>query len=191
MELFFDTETSGVFNFKKPDHKATDFPWIVQVGAVLAEEGISYAELNVIIQPNGRTISEGAQKVHNIPVTLAERTGVSEHLAAHMMKELIQQANKLVCHNWQFDSRLVRGLFHRTSLADTLITNSKCYCTMLGTTALCKLPGRYGKYKWPKLQELYQFLFNENFVGAHDAMFDIKATMKCYYELVRRGWIRA
>ncbi len=191
MELFFDTETSGLFDFKKDWYTKKDFPWIVQIGAVLAEEGIAYAELNVIVKPEGRIITEGAEKVHNISVELAERTGIYESTMARVFAELIRQADTLVCHNWNFDSRLVRGLFRRMSSVfclDKLITETPHYCTMLKTTKLCKIEGPYG-FKWPKLQELHEFLFGKRFVGAHDAMFDIKATMKCYYELVERGWI--
>ena len=57
------------------------------------------------------------------------------------------------------------------------------FCTMKSSTNLCRLPGRYGNFKWPKLTELYKFLFNEEMEGAHDAMVDVRATRKCYYRL--------
>ena len=38
-----------------------------------------------------------------------------------------------------------------------------------------------------KLMELYRILFNEEFTGAHDAMADVTATMKCFFELKKRG----
>jgi len=57
---------------------------------------------------------------------------------------------------------------------------------MLKTTSLCKLPNKYGNgYKWPKLSELHNFLFNEDFADAHDALGDIRATIKCFFELKR------
>jgi hypothetical protein len=69
---------------------------------------------------------------------------------------------------------------------DELLTKST-FCTMEKSTNLVKLPGKYGKYKWPKLVELYKFLFNEELTGAHDALVDILATRRCYYELLKRG----
>ncbi len=188
MELFFDTETSGLFNFKKPNHKAPDFPWVVQLGAILAEDGIAYAEYNVIIQPDGRDISEGAAKVHNIPLELAERTGLTELSVAKTFIELADHADVLVAHNMDFDWRLMMGMLYRCSVNNESLRMTNKYCTMKNTTRLCKLPGPYGQ-KWPKLQELHNHLFGVDFVGAHDAMFDIKATMKCYYELKKIGWI--
>ena len=193
MELFFDTETSGLFNFKNPDYTASDFPWVVQLGAVLAEDGVAYAELNVIVKPGDRTIEPGAQKVHNISVELADEVGINETTMAKAFLELILNADLLVAHNMSFDSTIMLGVFQRQlELIEgiEILKDANKLCTMKSTTNLCRLPGRYGKFKWPKLQELHNHLFGENFVGAHDAMFDIKATMKCFYELKRIGWIK-
>lgn len=193
MELFFDTETSDKINFKTADYTSKDFPWCVQFGAVLAENGIAYAEINLIIIPDGRTIAPGAQEVHNISTREAQIYGIEENLLAEIFLALYENADILVCHNFQFDSMIMAGVLHRQGYkldAITLLDNKPFFCTMQGTTQLCKLPGKFGDYKWPKLQELHQHLFGEGFIGAHDAMFDIKATMKCYYELRKTGWIK-
>jgi DNA polymerase-3 subunit epsilon len=55
-------------------------------------------------------------------------------------------------------------------------------------TNFCALPGPYG-YKWPKLTELHQKLFNCSFDGAHDALADITATARCFWEMRKRGLI--
>ncbi|MBU2685943.1 MAG: 3'-5' exonuclease [Gammaproteobacteria bacterium] len=192
MELFFDTETSDKFNFKTQRYTDLNFPWIVQLGMILAENEIPYVELNLIIQPEGRTISEGAAQVHNISVELAERVGVWESEVLSLVKKLIKHADLLIAHNYEFDSNLLASMFHKNGDKETakhIKYDADFYCTMQRTTNLCRLPGSYG-FKWPKLVELHQFLFNEGFVGAHDAMYDIKATMKCYYELKKRGLIK-
>jgi len=49
--------------------------------------------------------------------------------------------------------------------------------------------GKYGKYKWPKLMELHTKLFSVGFEEAHDAIADIRATAKCFFELQRLGII--
>ena len=53
---------------------------------------------------------------------------------------------------------------------------------MLSATDYCQLPGRYG-FKWPTLQELHSTLFNESFDGAHDALSDVRACARCFFEL--------
>lgn len=192
MELFFDTETSDKFNFKTQNYKSKGFPWIVQLAAVLAEDGIAYAELNVLIKPKGRTICDEAARVHQIDTETAERFGIEEEAVALVFNEMSKNADILVAHNFNFDSQMVAALFNNNLsllLAEELLHKRKSYCTMKETTELCKIPGKYGN-KWPKLQELHNYLFKEDFVGAHDAMFDIRATMKCFYELRKIGWIK-
>jgi hypothetical protein len=60
---------------------------------------------------------------------------------------------------------------------------------MISTVDLCKIDGPYG-YKWPKLEELHRFLFKHDFDGAHDALADIQATAKCFWELANRNIIK-
>lgn len=61
-------------------------------------------------------------------------------------------------------------------------------CTMQASTNLCKIPGPYG-FKYPTLQELHKHLFEVGFDGAHDAMVDVLACAKCFFELERMGSI--
>ena len=192
MELFFDTETSDKFNFKRDKYTDTSFPWMVQLGAVLAEDGIAYGEFNLIIHPEGRSIAEGAAKVHKISTETAERFGLMEASVVNIFKELLRITDLVIAHNFEFDSNIVAAMLHRNGeqgLAKRLKNEIPSCCTMQETTDICKIRAPWGDWKWPKLSELYWFLFNEKMVGAHDAMFDIRATMRCYYELKERGLI--
>ena len=54
----------------------------------------------------------------------------------------------------------------------------------------CQLPGRGFGYKFPKLNELYKKIHGEWFSGAHDAMVDVEATLKCLAHLVSKGVIK-
>jgi DNA polymerase III epsilon subunit-like protein len=56
---------------------------------------------------------------------------------------------------------------------------------MLGSTDFCAIVGNYG-FKWPKLQELHHILFKKQFEGSHDALVDVRACAKCYFELRKR-----
>jgi DNA polymerase-3 subunit alpha len=66
---------------------------------------------------------------------------------------------------------------------------------MNSTIDFCKLPrknandnGEFNWYKRPKLWELHKKLFNEYFIGAHDAMTDVEATLRCTIEL-NKNWL--
>ena len=192
MELFIDTETSDKFDFKRDDYRDEGFPWCVQVGAVLAHENVVYAELNCIVAAEGREISNEAFRVHNISYEDSERYGLDEGLVVSALLDIVSKQPTIVCHNYSFDAQILAAMIYRQGYAkaaqDFLATPH--FCTMLATTDLCKLPGKYGKFKWPKLDELHKHLFQTGFQGAHDAMYDIRATMKCFYQLKEIGWIR-
>ena len=59
---------------------------------------------------------------------------------------------------------------------------------MESTINFCAIKGPYGN-KWPKLSELYYKLFRTDFKEAHNAIVDISATAKCFWELKRLGKI--
>ena len=59
---------------------------------------------------------------------------------------------------------------------------------MLSTVNLCKIQfyKNSKNYKFPKLDELYSFLFNEKREKSHDALSDTNDMIKCYYELISK-----
>ena len=60
---------------------------------------------------------------------------------------------------------------------------------MIKSTEFCAISGPYG-YKWPKLSELHHKLFNIGFEEAHNASVDVRATSKCYWELIQKNVIQ-
>ena len=65
----------------------------------------------------------------------------------------------------------------------------KLACPMKLSTDICKLKGRYpGKYKWPKVQEAYDFFFGKtDYVEKHRGADDAMHEAKIIYELYKRG----
>lgn len=104
-----------------------------------------------------------------------------------------KEADILCGHNLSFDLNMVkletRRMFpsydfwrrHQDSLQKTMDT-------MTATVDLCKLPSKWWwQYKNPKLSELHQFLFNEDFDNAHNAFADIEATQRCFFHLLEKN----
>lgn len=182
MDLFFDTETSGLYNFKlKPEDPKQ--PWIVQLACILSDRNNIYHESNIIIKSNGRSIQPEAESVHCISVNIADRVGIEEGTALQLFRDLLNQAKKVICHNFNFDSNMIQGVAKRAKFCDFKFPPT--FCTMQFSTPILKLKGSYHGYKWPKLQELHKHLFGEEFEDAHDALADVKATRRCYYELIK------
>ncbi len=46
-----------------------------------------------------------------------------------------------------------------------------------------QIPGEYGAYKWPQLQEAYKHFFNKEFDNAHDALADVTACKDVYFAI--------
>ena len=173
--LFYDTETTGL-----------DQPWIVQLAwqCYDAKDGL-VTEGDVIIKPDGYEIPPEATAIHGISHEHALEVGMQLKDAMSLFRESWKACDHIVGHNLQFDLKALA--FSIRSLGMSVVTDGKkLTCTMEKTTHLLKLPGKYG-YKWAKLEELHRFLFKNDFDGAHNAMADVRATSKCYFELKKRG----
>ena len=187
MELFFDTETSDMYKFNKP-HDDPSQPWIVQLGFILSTRDAIYQEGNFLIRADGRKIEPGAEAIHCISSEISEEIGMDEKLVLELFANLILLSDTLIAHNIQFDAKVLLASVsdrYDEALLNRLKNRKGQFCTMLAGTNICKLPGRFGKYKWPKLQELHIHLFGEEFIDAHDALADVRATRRCYYEMTK------
>lgn len=184
MYLAFDTETTGLVNFKIPFDQQTSR--MVQLGMILLDEKLEIvSEVGVVIKPEGFTIPEKMTEIHGISQSIAEKYGVPLHAALEVFNSFASVARVYIGHNLKFDKAIVASEFARdtTSLYSWLVHDE--YCTMLQSTGICKLPGAHG-YKWPKLSEAYKFFFNETLIDSHDALTDVRATVRIYKELMNR-----
>ncbi|MCB0479608.1 MAG: 3'-5' exonuclease [Crocinitomicaceae bacterium] len=187
--LFFDTETSGLpINWKAPASDINNWPRLIQLGYIYQdEERKELKQGNYIIKPFGFTIPTEASDVHGISTEKALAEGLDLGPVLDVFHQLVSEADVLVAHNMAFDEKIMGAEFIRNGKSDIIAGKSKI-CTMLKSIDFCAIPGKYG-YKWPKLEELHIKLFGHNFVGAHDAMADIEATERCFWELKSKGII--
>lgn len=189
--LFFDTETTGLFkgNPKVDKTNFHTFPRIVQFGCILTDfDGNDIKQENVVVKADFDIPRDKFLVENNIT---NERC--AEH-GTHSPKELIQlvadlmnEADLLVAHNMNYDSKIVSAEMFRHDV----FPNKKIQkvCTMMASNNVVKAKKKDGSAKLPNLQELHTHLFGEGFSGAHDAMVDISVTKKCFFELVSRGVI--
>ncbi len=187
MPLFFDTETTGVpLKYDAPTSDLANWPRLVQLAWLLTDDaGSEIRSAEYIVRPDGFTIPEAAARVHGIGTDRALRDGVELSTVLAAVIPDFERADLLVAHNIQFDEKILGAELLRAGHADLPASKSK-RCTMRESTDFCGLPGRYG-YKWPKLQELHMKLFGEAFAGAHQALVDVRACARCYFELKRLG----
>lgn len=194
--LFFDTETSG-FLKKELAIDDLDQAWCIQIGAILATEKEHLESMNLLIKPAGRSMNPFAEEVHGISLEYADEHGFPELEVTEKFGCLMRKADKIVCHNYNFDWKYVNQMLERNLdlLSDEARSSFyldlpfQCTMTDKAIVKFCGLKNKAGKPKWPKLIELYEILFNEPFADAHDAYADISATARCYFELIKLGII--
>ena len=187
--LFFDTETDGLpKDYKAPITNLDNWPRLVQIGWIVMDESQNtLEEKEYIIFPDGFVIPEDASDIHRVTQERAEKDGIPVLTVLQELRIAIQQADFLVGHNIEFDCAIIGAEFIRNSV-NFIANKTPRICTMRKATNYCKLPSKWG-YKWPKLMELHTKLFGEGFEEAHDAIADVRATARCFFELVNKGVI--
>ncbi|MFH0756579.1 MAG: DNA polymerase III subunit alpha [Bacteroidota bacterium] len=187
MFIIFDTETTGLpKRDNAPINEVDNWPRVVQIAwQVHDENGALTGHNNLLIRPDGFEIPYSAEKVHGISTEKAKSQGLPLGEALSIFNDSLDHARVLVGHNINFDINALGAEFVRSGL-ETSFLDKKQVCTMRSSTEYLKLTGgRGGKFKPPKLMELYEYLFEEQFQHAHDAAADVEATAMCFLELLR------
>ncbi|WP_045688834.1 3'-5' exonuclease [Hymenobacter sp. AT01-02] len=192
--LFFDTETSGIpQNFYAPASDTDNWPRVVQLAWALYDEaGDPIEHKNYLIRPDGFAIPQEATLVHGISHAraVAEGTALADVLEDFAFD--LSCVKKIVAHNINFDTKVVGAEFHRLGITSQLETVPKI-CTMEIGTDYCRFPAagsfKGHSYKWPKLGELYQEIFGHEFKGAHDALNDVMACVRCFFAMQYMGLV--
>jgi DNA polymerase-3 subunit epsilon len=190
MITVFDTETTGLpKKYNAPVSELENWPRLVQLAwAVYDDNANLLIEQNFIVKPVGFTIPVEASNVHGITTEKAEKEGILLEEVLNIFSGTLNDTDILVAHNIMFDEKIVGAEFIRKNISNNLDKLQKV-CTKEASTDYCKLPGNYG-YKWPNLTELHNKLFNTGFEGAHDALTDVRACARCFYELKRLGVLK-
>ena len=188
MYLIFDTETTGLpKNWKAPITDVDNWPRCVQIAWQLLDDmGELIEDQNYLIRPDNFEIPYESQKIHGISTELALEDGEPLDEVLEKFNLSLEKASFVIGHNIDFDVNVIGCEFYRKQI-ESCLSSTKLLDTCTEDTALlCKLPGgRGGKYKFPTLVELHEFLFDESFKQAHNATADVEATARCFLELIR------
>lgn len=187
--LFFDTETAGLpKDYNALTHWLKNWPRLVQLSWITTDEDCNIlSENDYIIYPDGFTIPEDAVRLHGITTEFAKEKGKPIKEVIDKFMEDFNAATTIVGHNIDFDKKIIGAELIRLGQND-IMSSKEALCTMKGSVDYCKIPSSHG-YKWPKLQELHKKLFGFEFEDAHNSLSDVKATLKCFKEMKKLGWI--
>jgi DNA polymerase III subunit alpha len=189
MFLIFDTETTGLpGNYQAPLSDSDNWPRMVQIAWQLHDlTGKLINHNSIIIKPQGYTIPFNATQIHGISTDRALKEGkdLKEVLADFVSQ--VSNCTYLCGHNIGFDISIIGAEFIRCGLPDYFANKAIIDTKNDETTQFCAIPGRGGRFKWPTLTELYGKLFNTKFEEAHNAAFDVQATSRVFFEILKRG----
>ena len=189
----YDTETSGLPNFRDPsDHP--DQPHLVDICALLfTTEGELVDSFEAMVRPDGWSIPEEVAAIHGITNEIALEHGIPEAVAVEGFLAIANRAGLRVAHNVSFDDRIMRIALKRFQdpwVAETFREAEK-FCTCQSTTNIVKCPptakmiaaGRGRQFKQPSVAEALKFFTGVELVGAHRARPDAEACARVYFAL--------
>lgn len=196
--LFYDTETTGLPDFKAPSEMPHQ-PHIVQLGAVLVDETTreELAVLDVIIRPDGWEISDEAAAVHGITMERALAEGIPEAEAVEQFMAMWQRCCEAgggrVAHNEKFDARILRIALMRFANVEQADAwkEGPARCTCVAATPILNLPptekmiraGFGRKPKQANLGEAFEFFTGRPLEGAHSAIVDVRACATVHWAI--------
>lgn len=176
--LIFDTETTGLPEWKKPSGDDCQ-PHIVQLAALQVDTDTRkiVQSMDVIVKPLAWPIPQEMTDIHGISYDMAMDVGVTEYVALDMFLSMLGES-KRIAYNTTFDNRIIRiGTKRYFSEASAeAFRNSEYECAMIASR---KIMGG----KNPKLEDAYQHFTGKEMENAHNAMADTKACMDIFFAI--------
>ncbi|MCU0397707.1 MAG: DNA polymerase III subunit alpha, partial [Cyclobacteriaceae bacterium] len=193
MYLIFDTETTGIpHNKTAPITDLENWPRLVQIAWQLHDaHGGLIDRQNYIIKPEGFNIPFKAEQIHGISTQRALDEGEDLHSVLTSFFSDLEKSQLLVGHNIEFDINIIGSELIRKSMDPENLLSINKLDTGIASIEFCQLSGGIGgKLKMPRLIELHQKLFSKDFGDAHDAAYDVAATARCFFGLIKKNVIQ-
>jgi len=190
MKIFvFDTETTWFINKKETDLDLQ--PKIIQFAGIMWEiidwKFTEEKRVDILINPK-TPIPYASSEVHHIYDIDIKKSPYIEDVLDEIL-EYINEPDMIIWHNIEYDQDMIKLELKRQA-SEYKYKPKQVFCTMKSTVNFCALEGNWKRFKYPKLWELHKKLFSEYFIGAHDALTDVEATLRCFVELVNNKTIQ-
>lgn len=195
MDLFFDTETTGLPPRYVADPSHSAMPHITQFAMKLRETStrriVSQAAFYVCPEREPWAFDPGLEERFGVTKDMIILQGIAAVKALGIFRIFHNMADRLIAANGDFDWLMVQALAWRSNIGmETFRPRTRIDVLELATDH-CQIPptpkmraaGRH-HYKKPTLQEAYTTLVNPaGFAGAHDALADVDATIAVFDRL--------
>lgn len=183
--IVFDIETTGLpekIGFDKYYHPSLTHKYdkcrIVELAYIIFDDyGNEIKRVSSIIKPDGFIIENS--HIHGITTEQAINEGKSIIYVLEQFKVDISNCKKIVAHNIIFDKTILLSECYRYNKNDIVkeLEYIIQYCTMIIGRDKMKM------LKYPKLIELYKYLFNHDIIQRHRALDDVLLCSQCFFKL--------
>lgn len=194
MYLIFDTETTGIpHNKTAPISDVDNWPRVVQLAWQLHDaKGKLISQQNFLIKPEGFDIPYKAEQIHGISTKRALAEGHELRKVLDLFIHDLTKTSLLVGHNIEFDASILGAELIRQQFDIERLQKLEKVDTGIVSTEFCQLSGGLGgRLKMPRLVELHKKLFGKDFGDAHDASYDVAATARCFFELIKKQVVKS
>lgn len=186
--LYFDTECTGLVNKKSKELSIQ--PHIIQFCyAIVHANGVNNdveEVLNRMYKPP-IAIPERSTAVHGITDERVQLKGnIAEEIVA--IRKKMKEVDHIVAFNAAYDLNCMWAALKRIDEHKGFYNEviHKVVDPMKIAKKYVGAKDKRGRLKYPRLSEMYEFLFGEEMEGAHDAYYDVEALIECVQELISR-----
>ncbi len=186
MILFFDVSAEGKpKNWKAGPNDAFSWPRLVHLSWLLYDDNRELvASRDDLIKPEGFEISQDTERIHKIDPVKIHEEGTPIKEALQQFSDVVDKAEYIVSYNSKFNSHVVAAEFYRKGMSHRMFS-SELYCLMQEATWYVKKPKPGGGYKWPKLMEIHQKLYDGKlYADANNALADVSVVALLFYNLL-------
>jgi len=190
--IALDVETTGLpKKMKASINDSSNWPYVVQISWVVLNDNNVIEKICDYIIKAPIVIPQESINIHGITNEKMNKEGVDiGAILAEFMNDY-NHSDIIIAHNLNFDKTMVEVELYRNRMfpdINKLKYNSiiNC-CTMKTGKDICKIIkiSKFGKeyYKFPKLSELYEHLFNKTPTNLHNSLVDILVCLRCFYKM--------
>jgi len=143
-----------------------------------------------IIKSNGFSINNS--QFHGITDEISQSKGVSISDIKEEFSKCLKESSFIIAHNADFDVPVIKNELYRLDMNDIIeeIEKKNVLCTMQRTKDMVKAKNKIGRLKFPRLDELYKFVMNEDMTNAHNSNYDVINLHKAVKTLYDTGRFR-
>ena len=180
----FDTETTGLI---KPNvvemEKQPEIIELYMTKQIQRSDGVVELidEINTFLQPQYGEISDEITRITGITPLMVKGAPVFGDIFPRL-QEFHVGVYAWVAHNNAFDTAMMANEISRIGKIVHFPFPPRKICTVQSSMAI--------EQRRLTLTNLHKELFGVPFEGAHRAKDDVLATMRCFWELVKRGMIK-